>query len=39
VTVVRLLNGPADRRRTKGEVLRELFEERLDAHGPEEEAA
>ena len=39
VTVVRLLNGPAMRRRTKGELLREVFEERLDTRGPEEEAA
>jgi hypothetical protein len=39
VSVVRLLNGPAMRRRTKGELLREVFEQRLDARGPDEEAA
>jgi len=35
--VKRLPRGAA--RRSAGEELRELFEERLDAHGPEAEAA
>jgi hypothetical protein len=39
VTVVRLLPGRTGRPVTRGERLRELFEERLDARGPEQEAA
>jgi hypothetical protein len=37
VTLVRLLPRPVSA--TRGEQLRGLFEERLDARGPEEEAA
>lgn len=37
VNVVKLLPGQS--RASEGERLRKLFEEKLDAHGPEEEAA
>jgi hypothetical protein len=37
VSVVRLLPS-SDSRASAGEQLRELFEERLDARGPEDEA-
>ena len=39
VNVVRLQPRRASVRAVHGEQLRELFEERLDAHGPEVEAA
>ena len=39
VDVVRVLSRPTSRPAPKGERLRELFEQRLDARGPEEEAA
>ena len=39
VNVVRLQPRRASALATHGEQLRELFEERLDAHGPEMEAA
>ena len=39
VNVVRLEPRRASSRPLHGEQLRELFEERLDAHGPEVEAA
>ena len=39
VDVVRVLPRRATRPAPKGEHLRELFEQRLDARGPEEEEA
>jgi hypothetical protein len=39
VNVVRLLPRRVDTPTLHGEQLRELFERRLDAHGPEVEAA
>jgi hypothetical protein len=39
VSVVRLLPRRTDRATPTGDRLRELFEERLDARGPEAEAA
>jgi hypothetical protein len=39
VSVVRLLPRRSVRATPRGERLRELFEERLDARGPEAEAA
>jgi hypothetical protein len=39
VSIVRLLPRPAAASRARGEELRRLFEERLDASGPEAEAA
>jgi hypothetical protein len=39
VSVVRLSPRRAEEARRRGEHLRELFEERLDARGPEAEAA
>ena len=39
VDVVRVLPRRSSRPAPKGERLRELFEQRLDARGPEEEAA
>jgi hypothetical protein len=39
VDVVRVLPRRTSRPAPKGERLRELFEQRLDARGPEEEAA
>ena len=39
VSVVRLLQRPEEASTLRGERLRGLFEERLDARGPEAEAA
>jgi hypothetical protein len=39
VDVVRVLPRPTKGSSQSGERLRELFEQRLDAHGPEAEAA
>jgi hypothetical protein len=39
VSMVRLLPRPVKRTTVSGESLRGLFEERLDARGPEAEAA
>ena len=39
VSMVRLVERRAKRASARGEQLRELFEERLDRHGPEAEAA
>jgi hypothetical protein len=39
VAFVRVLRREEDSSRLAGERLRKLFEERLDAHGPEAEAA
>ena len=39
VSFVRVLPRPARRERPSGETLRKLFEERLDARGPDAEAA
>ena len=38
VSFVRVLR-PGDERESSGERIRRLFEERLDAHGPDAEAA
>jgi len=39
VSFVRILSRPARRPTVSGETLRGLFEERMDARGPEAEAA
>lgn len=39
VSFVRIVRRRGKRSNAAGEQLRELFEERLDAHGPEAEAA
>jgi len=39
VSMVRVVPQPRSKATRRGEELRELFEERLDTHGPEAEAA